>query len=123
MKPRVSLCRFKLPFVLAAGLVLYHGWFVAAVTVCAPGNSARVRQCNRTHGYSQSGEGERENNLDCYGHHQQESSDRRYRHFFSMANCRWVAAGGRQSAGEGIQNGHGDIDHDRVTWLPLGDGG
>ena len=27
-------------------------------TVCAPGNSARVGQCNRTRGYSQSGEGE-----------------------------------------------------------------
>jgi hypothetical protein len=35
MKPRVSLCRFKLPLVLAAGLVLYQGWFVAAVAQSA----------------------------------------------------------------------------------------
>jgi len=36
MKPRVSLCRFKLPLVLTAGLVLYHGWSVAAVAQSVP---------------------------------------------------------------------------------------
>lgn len=92
MKPRVSLCQFKLPLVLAAGLVLYHGWSVAAVAQSAlpatvpasvsaialtvTPNPAKVKE---------------KNNLDCYGHNQQESSDRRYRHFFSMASCRWVA--------------------------------
>ena len=35
MKPRVSLCRFKLALVLAVGLVLYHGWSVAAVAQSA----------------------------------------------------------------------------------------
>jgi hypothetical protein len=35
MKPRVSLCRFKLALVLAVGLVLYHGWTVAAIAQSA----------------------------------------------------------------------------------------
>jgi hypothetical protein len=94
MKFNVSFSRFKLPVVLVVGLIISHSWSAIAVAQSAlPATvpvSVNAIALTVTPNPAKAKE---KITLACYGHNQQESSDRRHGYFFdgklSLVVLRW----------------------------------